>query len=68
MPWPVFVFACRITSMNLATFFLVVALIIFAIGAWSRWWPPAPQPYYPSFICMGLFFVTLAQLWPVLGR
>ncbi len=52
--------------MNLQTFFLVVALIIFAIGAWSRWWPAAPNPYYPSFICAGLFFVTLAQLWPQL--
>lgn len=47
--------------------FLVIAAVIFAIGAWSRWWV-APVPYYPTFLCAGLFFWTLSQLWPMIGR
>lgn len=40
--------------MTISILFLVVALITFAIGAWSRWWT-TPQPYYPSFICAACF-------------
>ena len=53
--------------MGLSVFFLVVALIVFAIGAWSRWWA-SPQPYYPTFICAGLFFWVLSILWPQLVK
>lgn len=53
--------------MPLAALFLVAALIIFAIGAWSRWWA-SPEPYYPAFLCAGLFFWVLSQLWPMIGR
>ena len=42
---------------------IVLALVIFAIGGFSRWWanPQAP-PYYPTFICAGLFFYVLSLL------
>ncbi len=53
--------------MSISVLFLVIAMIIFALGAWSRWWV-APNPYYPTFVCMGLFFYTLAQLWPVINK
>lgn len=42
--------------------FLIVALVIFAIGAWSRWWSNPGTPYYPTFICAGLFFWVLSIL------
>ena len=51
--------------MGLPVVFLIVALVLFAMGAWSRWWV-APSPYYPTFVCAGLFFYVLAQLWPLL--
>ncbi len=44
------------------TFLLAVALIIFALGAFSRRWV-APIPYYPTFLCSGLFFFVLAFAW-----
>jgi hypothetical protein len=49
---------------------LIVAVVLFAIGAFSRWWntPPTAPPYYPSFICAGLFFWALSQLWPLLNH
>jgi hypothetical protein len=53
--------------MPLATVFLVVAVILFAISAWSRWWA-TPQPYYPSLISGGLFFWALSQLWPMIVK
>jgi hypothetical protein len=53
--------------MSIAVLFLVIAVIVFALGAWSRWWPSA-QPYYPAFLCIGLFFWALSQLWPVLVK
>lgn len=49
--------------MSISVVFLVVALILFGIGAFSRWWV-APQPYYPAFISAGLFFWVLSILWP----
>ena len=54
--------------MTVSILFLVVALILFAIGAWSRWWPASPQPYYPSLISGGLFFATLSFLWPMITK
>ncbi len=53
--------------MTFSVLFLVVAVIVFAIGAWSRWWA-SPQPYYPAFLCAGLFFWALSQLWPTLSK
>jgi len=47
--------------------FLVVAAVLFAGGAWSRWWA-TPQPYYPSLVCAGLFFWVLSVLWPMVGK
>jgi hypothetical protein len=44
---------------------LIVACVMFAIGAFSRWWT-SPTPYYPAFISAGLFFATLSVLWPQL--
>ncbi len=44
------------------TFLLLIALVIFALGAFSRRWV-APVPYYPTFICSGLFFFVLAFAW-----
>ncbi len=42
---------------------IVLALVIFAIGAFSpRWSNPAATPYYPTFICAGLFFYVLSLL------
>lgn len=50
--------------------FLVIAVILFAIGAWSRWWVTSDPrgPYYGSFVCAGLFFWSLSQLWPALTK
>jgi hypothetical protein len=53
--------------MPFAVILLVVAVIMFAIGAWSRWWP-SPAPYYPAFISAGLFFWALSQLWPLISK
>jgi len=40
---------------------IVLALVIFAIGAFSPRWS-SPTPYYPTFICAGLFFYVLSLL------
>jgi hypothetical protein len=53
--------------MTLSVLFLVVALIFFAFGAWSRWWT-APTPYYPTLISGGLFFYVLSILWPLISK
>ena len=53
--------------MSISIFFLVVALLCFACGAWSRWWV-APQPYYPAWISGGLFFWVLSILWPQIAK
>ena len=47
--------------MSVSILFLVLAVVLFAIGAWSRWWT-APQPFYPAFLSAGLFFWALSQL------
>jgi len=38
-------FETGVSKMSLSVLFLVVSLIVFALGAWSRWWA-APTPYY----------------------
>lgn len=53
--------------MSVSVLFLVIAVIVFAFGAWSRWWV-SPAPYYPAFVCGGLFFWALSQLWPAIAR
>jgi hypothetical protein len=54
--------------MSIAVVFLVVAVLLFGMGAWSRWWAAPTQPYYPSFVCGGLFFWALSTLWPMLNK
>lgn len=44
---------------------LIVAAVLFFLGAFSRWWT-APTPYYPAFISAGLFFWVMSALWPML--
>jgi hypothetical protein len=51
-----------------AEILLIVAIVIFAIGAWSRWWGNPQTPYWPAFICAGLFFWALSQLWPLVSK
>lgn len=53
--------------MTLAILFLVIAVVLFGIGAFSRWWT-SPAPYYPAFVCGGLFFWALSQLWPMIVK
>jgi hypothetical protein len=48
---------------------LIVALVMFGIAAFSRWWSVTTErPWYPSFIGAGLFFATLSLLWPQLFK
>lgn len=54
--------------MTFGTICIVMAFLIFCIGAWSRWWA-SPTPYYPAFICAGLAFLTFGVwIYPVLSR
>jgi len=54
---------------SMSVIFLVIAVIIFLLGGWSRWWPAAVgTPYYPAFVCMGLFFWALSQLWSLVSK
>jgi len=46
---------------------LIIAAVLFFLGAFSRWWD-APNQYHPSLISAGLFFATLSVLWPQIGR
>lgn len=42
---------------------LILALVLFGLGSWSRWWGVDPvRPYYASFIAAGLFFWVLSEL------
>jgi hypothetical protein len=52
--------------MKINVVFLVIAVVLFGIGAFSRW-VAAATPWYPSFVCAGLFFWALASLWPLLA-
>jgi hypothetical protein len=55
--------------MSIQILFLVVALILFAMGAWSRWWAgPPDRPLYPTLLSGGLFFWVLSTLWPLLTK
>jgi hypothetical protein len=53
--------------MSIQILFLVVALIFFAMAAWSRWWPQE-QPYHPTLVSGGLFFWVLSILWPMITK
>lgn len=53
--------------MGLPVVFLVIAVVLFGLGAWSRWWV-SPAPYYPTFVCGGPFFLgALRALADVAG-
>ena len=56
--------------MSISVVFLVLAVLLFGFGAFSRWWRNVPDrpPYYPAFIAAGLFFWALSQLWPLLAK
>lgn len=56
--------------MMFGTFLLVIAFILFVIGAWSRWWPVAPEraPYYPSFMCAAFACWVGSILWPLITK
>lgn len=55
--------------MGIPVVFLVIAVVLFAISAFSGGWWRAPQgAYYPSLIAAGLFFWSLAQLWPMISK
>lgn len=53
--------------MTPSTLCLVIAVVLFALGAFSRWWA-SPQPYYPTLLCAGLFFWALSTLIPQIAR
>jgi hypothetical protein len=42
---------------------VMLAFILFLLGASSRWWgvppQPNPRPYYPAFLSAGLAFLVL---------
>ena len=54
--------------MHIQELLLVIAVVIFGIGTWSRWWPSQQQPFWPAFLCAGLFFLSLSMLWPTIVR
>ena len=41
--------------------FLILSLLILGLGTFSRWflYGPAERPYYPSFLCAGMFFYAV---------
>jgi len=45
---------------------LIVALVMFGLGAFSRWWSANERPWYPAFVSLGLFCWVLSILWPQL--
>lgn len=57
---------CYAERMSISVLCLVVAAVLFLMGAWSRWWPASGNPYHPALISLGLFFAVLAQLLPLL--
>ncbi len=55
--------------MTVQSLFLVIALILFAMGAWSRWWGGPPErPFYPTLVSGGLFFWVLSVLWSQISK
>ena len=54
--------------MGLQGIFLFLAVVLFGLGVWSRWWPTDINrgPYYPPLVCLGLFFWSLSTLIPLL--
>ncbi len=49
--------------MKLKGVFMIVALVLFAIGSSTRWWGEAQRPYFPAVVSLGLFFATLSFIW-----
>ncbi len=42
---------------------VIIALVLFALGGWSRWWTADPRgPYYPAFLSAALFFWCLSTV------
>jgi hypothetical protein len=52
--------------MSIQVAFLLVALVLFALGMLSRWYGPAERPYWPTMLSAGLFFWVLSVLWPLI--
>jgi hypothetical protein len=49
--------------MALSGICIITSAVMFAIGAWSRWWViGAATPFTPSFISAGLFFWVISTL------
>lgn len=46
---------------------LIVACVMFGLGAFSRWWV-LDRPWYPAFTNIGLFCWVLSILWPQLFK
>ena len=49
--------------MSASVLFLVIAVVLFALGGFTSWWPSG-APYHPRFVAAGLFFWSLSVLWP----
>jgi hypothetical protein len=45
----------------LSVLFVMLAFILFLLGASSRWWRvgPDPRPFYPALLSLGLAFLVL---------
>lgn len=54
--------------MTVSILCLVIAAVLFALSALSRWWAAPPNPYYPTLISAGLFFAVLSALWPQISK
>ncbi len=40
----------------------ILGMLLFGLGAFSRWWWAGPDNRYGSFVSAGLFFCSLALL------
>jgi hypothetical protein len=47
---------------QLALIFWILGMLLFGLGAFSRWWWAAPDNRYGSFVSAGLFFCALSLL------
>jgi hypothetical protein len=53
----------KVENMALSGICIITSAVMFAIGAWSRWWViGAATPFTPSFISAGLFFWVISTL------
>jgi hypothetical protein len=49
--------------------FLLIAVVLFGLGAWfSRWNAPPSPAYHYAFVSAGLFFWSLSQLWAFIAK